>query len=390
MSFCNRIALLGLVVLSACSAQEPGDRNRAATVGFVVVQPTFVPVETKLDGRVVASETSEVRPQVSGLIRARNFTEGGYVRQGQPLYRIDPSLYRAAVDQAAANLASARAAADAAQAKANRYRPLAEIEAVSKQEYTDAAAQARQARAAVSQSNAALRTAQINMRFTTIPAPISGRIGRSLATVGALVTSNQAEPLAIIQRTDPVYVDIKQSAADLVALRRGLMNGGVAPGSTSVRLFLDDGSDYGFAGIVQFSEMMVDEGTGTVTLRARFPNPQNVLLPGMFVTTRFTQATETNVFLVPQQAVLRDLGGKSAVFVVGRDNKAERRIVQTSRTSGQNWVITSGLRGGDKVITQGLNNLKSGAPIKPVPANTPQRLEAKSADGTKSGPPGRR
>ncbi len=370
----NFVALT--LLLAACSGgdQEAGDRNRATNVGFVVVEATTVQLETKLDGRVVAFETSEVRPQVSGLIRAKTFTEGGYVRQGQPLYQIDPSLYRAAVDQAAANVASARAAADAAQAKANRYRPLAEIEAVSKQEYTDAAAQARQARAAVNQNNAALRTAQINMRFTTIPAPISGRIGRSLSTVGALVTSNQSDPLAVIQRTDPIFVDIQQSAADIVALRRALLVGGVSAGSTSVRLSMDDGSDYGFAGTVQFSEMLVDEDTGTVTLRARFSNPQGLLMPGMFVGARFIQANQPNVFLVPQQAVIRDLGGKSAVFVVGKGNKAERRVIETGRAIGADWIVTGGLRTGDKVITQGLANLKTGAPIKPVPASSPQKL----------------
>jgi membrane fusion protein (multidrug efflux system) len=375
-------------LIAACGAAgDEAGRNQTTTVGYVVVQPTSVPVETRLDGRAVAYETSEVRPQVSGIIRSRSFTEGGYVRQGQPLYQIDPSLYRAAVDQASANLASARASAEAAQAKANRYRPLAEIEAVSKQEYTDAAAQARQARAAVEQNAAALRTAQVNMRFTTIPAPISGRIGRSLATVGALATANQAEPLAVIQKTDPIYVDIRQPAADLTALRRKLQDSGVSAGSTAVRLTLDDGSEYGPTGTVQFSEAVVDEGTGTVTLRARFPNPQGLLLPGMFVTARFVQAVDQNVFLVPQQAVVRDLGGKSAVFVVGPGNKAVRKVIETARTQGSNWVVTGGLKAGDKVITQGLANLKSGAPIKPVAASAPQKIAPRPAGSGNGGAP---
>lgn len=372
--------MLTLALTAACGgADDKGGRDRAATVGYVVVKPGNVPLETKLDGRVVAFETSEVRPQVSGIIRARNFTEGGYVRQGQPLYQIDPSLYGAAVDQASANLASARATAEAAQAKANRYRPLAEIEAVSKQEYTDAAAQARQARAAVAQNQAALRTAQINMRFTTIPAPISGRIGRSLATVGALATANQADPLAIIQKTDPIYVDIRESAADLVALRSQTQGGSLPGGSSAVSLTLDDGSAYGPTGTLQFSEVVVDEGTGTVTLRARFPNPQGLLLPGMFVSAHFIQGVEQGVFLVPQEALVRDLGGKSAVFVVGPGNKALRRIVDATRTVGRNWVVKSGLKPGDKVITQGLANLKTGAPIKPVPASAPEKLVPRPA-----------
>jgi membrane fusion protein (multidrug efflux system) len=379
------LILPGLALVAACGAAGDAGKDRAVTVGYVVVQPTSVPVEARLDGRAVAFETSEVRPQVSGIIRSRSFTEGGYVRQGQPLYQIDPSLYRAAVDQASANLASARATAEAAQAKADRYRPLAAIEAVSKQEYTDAAAQARQARAAVAQNDAALRTAQINMRFTTIPAPISGRIGRSLATVGALATANQAEPLAIIQKTDPIYVDIRQSAADLTALRRKLQDSGVSTGSTAVRLTLDDGSEYGPTGTVQFSEVVVDEGTRTVTLRARCPNPQGLLLPGMFVTARFVQAVDENVFLIPQQAVLRDLGGKAAVFVVGPGDKAVRKIVETARTAGSDWVVTSGLKPGDKVVTQGLANLKSGAPVKPVSAATPQKLIARPTASEDSG-----
>ena len=215
--------LLALSLVTACSQQEAeAQRGRGgpAQVGFVVVQPTAVSVQSLLSGRAVAFETSEVRPQVNGLIRRRNFTEGSYVRAGQSLFQIDPSLYQAQVNQQAANVASARASLQAAGERANRYRPLAQMEAVSKQEYTDAAAQARQAQAAVNQNSAALQTARINLRFTNIPAPISGRIGRSFSTVGALVTANQAEPLAVITRLDPMYVDIQQSSADLTRLRR--------------------------------------------------------------------------------------------------------------------------------------------------------------------------
>ncbi|MEO6256477.1 MAG: efflux RND transporter periplasmic adaptor subunit [Sphingomicrobium sp.] len=376
------VASLSIAVLGSagCSGKSdsaaggPGGRGGPTQVGFVVVQPSAVPFQTELGGRTVALETSEVRPQVNGLIRARYFTEGSYVRQGQPLFRIDPSLYQAAVNQAAANVASARASADAAQARANRYRPLAAIEAVSKQDYTDAAAQVRSARANVALAGAALQTARINLRFTSIPAPISGRIGRSLFTVGALVTSNQADPLAVIQRADPIYVDIQQSSADLLTLKRALAGGGVSPGSTQVHLKLEDGSDYGYTGTVQFSEQIVDLSTGTVTLRARFPNPQGVLLPGMFVQALFTQAVDSNVFLVPQAALQRDIGGDAFVWVVGAGNKAERRKVVAARTFGTNWVVSSGLSGGTKVITQGTANLKSGAPLKPVPASAPQKI----------------
>ena len=371
------------LALSACSSGDPqaqggpggrGGQRGPVTVGYVVVQPTSVPLQTTLGGRTVAFETSEVRPQVNGLIRARQFAEGTYVRKGQPLYQIDPSLYRAAVNQASANVASARAQAEAARTLAARYKPLVEQQAISKQDYTNAVAQARQADAAVAQTSAALRTAQINLHYTSIPAPISGRIGRSLATVGALVTANQTDPLAVITRVDPIYVDMQQSAADLLALRRALSSGGAMPGSTQVRLKLDDGSDYAYTGTVKFAEMITNESTGTVTLRAQFPNPQGTLLPGMFVQSVFTQAVDPNVFLVPQPAVQRDIGGEAYVYVVGARNKAERRPVNAARTYGAYWVVKSGLKPGDKIITQGTGNLRAGAPIKPVPQTAPQKL----------------
>lgn len=340
-----------------------------------------MPFAVSLSGRTVAFETSEVRPQVSGVIRKRYFTEGSYVRAGEPLFQIDPSLYQASVNQAQANLASARASADAAIAKADRYKPLADMEAVAKQDYTDALASARVAKAAVAQNAAALNTARINLHFTNVPAPISGRIGRSLATVGALASASQTDPLAVIQRTDPIYVDMQQSAADLTALRRKLAAGGILPGSTQVHLKLDDGTEYGSPGIVQFSEVTVDEGTGTVTLRARFPNADGLLLPGMFVTAEFDQASDPGAFLVPQNAVQRDFDGTAFVMVVGAGNKAERRKVTADRTYGTNSVVTSGLKKGDKVIVQGLNGLKKGAPIKPVAASSPQSAAPPKAGG---------
>ena len=371
-------------ILTSCSAgSEDGSgstKRGAPEVGFVALQPQAVPLPTTLGGRTVAAETSEVRPQVSGLIRKRLFTEGSYVRAGQPLFQIDPSLYRAAVNQAQANLASARASADAATAKADRYRPLAQMEAIAKQDYTDAAAQARVTKAGVAQNAAALDTAKINLRFTTVPAPISGHIGRSLVTVGALANASQDSPLAVIQRTDPIYVDMQQSASELTALRRKLSHGGVTAGSTQVRLKLDDGSDYGLPGTVQFSEITVSEDTGTVILRARFPNPEGILLPGMFVTAVFDQAVVPQAFLVPQPAVLHDFDGSAYVLLVGKGNKAARRKIVTARTYKQFWVVTKGLAKGDKVILQGLNGLKTGAEIRPVPARTPQKTSAQGGD----------
>jgi membrane fusion protein (multidrug efflux system) len=373
-----------MLSLSACAKGDDKSRDRGAPeVGYVVAATSAVPITTELGGRTVAFETSEVRPQVSGLIRRRLFTEGGVVRAGQPLYQIDASLYRAAADQAEANLASAKASAAAAEEKAKRFEPLAKMQAIAEQDYTDALAAARVARAVVAQNAAALETARINLRYATITAPIGGRIGRSLATPGALVSASQTEPLALIQRIDPIYVDMQQSSAELTALRQSLASGGTQPGSTAVRLKLEDGSDYGFAGTVQFSEMTVNEATGTVTLRARFPNPKGLLLPGMFVTALFEQAVEPNAILVPQQAVQRDFDGSAFVYLAGKDDKVVRRKVATTRTSGTNWVVSAGLKAGDRVITQGVGTLKTGMAIRPVPANSPQHLGAAAGRAAK-------
>ena len=369
------MAAFGL--LAACSAGEAersgGRDGQPVQVGFVVIQASSVPIENSLPGRVAAFQISDVRPQVSGVILRRLFAEGSVVRQGQTLYQIDPSIYQAQVAQASANLQSARASAEAASARAARYKPLAEMEAVSKQDYTDALAQARQANAAIAQNNASLRAAQINLRYTRVPAPISGRIGLSNFTEGALVTANQAESLTTITRLDPVYVDIQQSAPDLLVLRRSLTRGGTVPAMAQVRLTLPDGSDYGYTGTIQFTEVVVNADTGSVTLRARFPNPQSILLPGMFVTAKLAQAINTTAYLVPQQAIARDPKGNATLWVVGPGNTAVQRTVVAERTEGQNWVVTQGLAAGEKVITQGVGNLREGAKIKPVPASTPQR-----------------
>ncbi|MFC3595346.1 efflux RND transporter periplasmic adaptor subunit [Novosphingobium piscinae] len=367
--------ILALVfVLSGCGGGEKKKERPVPAVGFIIVTPTAVPMATTLGGRTVAFASSEVRPQVTGVIRARRFVEGGLVRQGQPLFEIDQSLYRAAVNLAEANLLSAQSTAEAAATRAERLRPLAKLEAVSQQEYTDASAQARQTAAAVAQARAQLETARINLRFTTVPAPITGRIGRALFTSGALVSANQVEPLAVIQQLDPIFVDVQESSADLLSLRRALASGGAQAGSTRVRLKLEDGSDYPLTGTVQFSEMLVNEATGTVTLRVRFPNPEGFLLPGMFVQATFDESINPSAYLVPQQAVQRDFGGSSFVYVVGPGNKAVRRKIETARTRGADWIVTAGLKPGDRVIIQGTANLKQGAPIRPVPASTPERI----------------
>ena len=379
----------GFLLLSACgsgskdAAGGRGGQRGPTTVGYVVVQQGSAPIEQELPGRVAAFQVSEVRPQVSGVILRRLFKEGSVVRQGQTLYQIDPSIYSAQAAQAAANVQSARANAQAARTRASRYAPLAKMEAISKQDFTDALAQARAADAAVAQNSAALRVAQVNVRFTRVPAPITGRIGVSNFTEGALVTANQADSLTTITRLDPVYVDIQESAADLLALRSALSRGGATPTTAQVRLKLPDGSYYGYSGTVEFSQVLVDENTGTVTLRARFANPQSILLPGMFVTAEFAQAVDTSAFLVPQSAISRDPKGNATLFIVGPGNRAVQRVVVAERTQGEHWVVTQGLSAGEKVITQGTANLKDGAEIKPVPASSPQRVKAPSPEQLK-------
>lgn len=389
--------LAALLLLAACGSgsTDPagggkggrGGRGGAGgppQVGYVVVQQGSAPIQQELPGRVAAFQTSDVRPQVSGVILKRLFQEGSIVRQGQTLYQIDPSIYAAQQAQAAANLQSAKANAVAARTLAARYKPLVQQQAISKQDYTNAVAQARQADASVAQNNATLRAAQVNMRFTRVPAPITGRISLSNVTEGALVTANQTDALATITRLDPVYVDIQQAAADLLKLRQALAQGGAVATTAQVRLRLPDGSAYGYTGTVEFSQVIVDQSTGTVTIRARFANPQSILLPGMFVTAQFAQAIQTSAILVPQQAVARDPQGNATLFVVS-GNRAVQRTVIADRTLGTDWVVTQGLAPGEKVITQGLANVKDGTQIKPVPASAPQRVQAPPPGATKAG-----
>jgi membrane fusion protein (multidrug efflux system) len=379
--------LLGLAALAVTSCAKKKDKPETTPeAGYIIVKAQAVPIVVELAGRTSAFETSDVRPQVSGVIKARLFTEGSIVHKGQTLYQIDPSLYRAAVNQAQANLQSAEANRESAVAKADRYKPLAKIQAVAQQDYTDAAAAAKQAVASVAQNRAQLDTARINLAFTTVPAPITGRIGRSLFTTGALVTTGQTDALAQIQRLDPIYVDIQQSSADLIALRQELASGGVVPSAATVKLKLEDGSDYPLAGKLEFSEVVVDPASGAVTLRARFPNPQGLLLPGMFVRAVLSQVTKNNGILVPQAGVARDPQGNATVMLVGPDNKPLTKPVTVTQTVGQNWLVTSGISPGDKVIVEGLGKIKPGKPIKPVPAGSkpPPPLNGKGGSGGSS------
>ncbi len=363
-----------VAVLTACS-QEAKKEKGPPKVGFAVMKEVTVPIEVELPGRIVPFEQGQVRPQITGVIQKQLFTEGALVHKGQPLYQIDASLYRAAAAQAAANLAAAQATAEGAKAKADRYKPLAADQAVSQQDYTDATALARQTAAAVAQQRAALETARVNLRFTTVPSPITGRIGRSIYPTGALVTANQTDPLTVVSAIDPVYVDIQQSGADLIELRRKLASGGAEASEPKVMLEMADGSIYPLPGTLQVSEPTVDTATGTVAIRAKFANPQGLLMPGLFVRAKLSQASQAKVVLVPQVALSRDPRGNATVFVVGKGNKAELRKVVADRTTGDQWVVSQGLKAGEKVITQGLGKLKPNAPVIPVPDTTPEGMK---------------
>lgn len=376
--------LVVVTTLAGCKKADDKAKPPPTEVGYVVMKTESVALATELGGRTSAYETSDVRPQVSGVIQARLFEEGSLVKAGQTLYRIDPSLYRAAEAQARANLASAEATRETAEAKAKRYKPLSEIEAVSLQDYSDALAVSRQAAASVAQNKALVDIAAINQRFTSVPAPITGRIGRSIVTTGALVTANQADALTTIQRLDPIFVDIPQSSADLVALRRSLASGNTIPSSAEVLLKLEDGSEYPAAGRLEFAEAMVDSGTGAVTLRARFPNAAGLLLPGMYVRARLSQSTARDAILVPQQGVSRDPRGNATVMLVGADDKLVQKSVKADRTVGDKWLVSSGLAAGDRVVVEGLSRVKAGQAVKPVPAGS--KPAEKQADTRQAAP----
>jgi membrane fusion protein (multidrug efflux system) len=359
-------------------------------VGFVTLSPQAVTLTTELPGRTSAYETSEVRPQVNGLVLARLFQEGDLVRAGQPLYRIDSSPYQAQVASARAALARARAAIASSRALARRYGELVKINAISKQDYENATTSAAQAEADVAAQTAALNTAQIDLARTIVRAPIAGRIGRSTFTTGALVTASQTEPLATIQRLDPIYVDIQQSSADLLRLRQQVLAGAVTRGgplAARVRLKLEDGTTYPVEGTLKFADVTVDPTTGSQAIRAQFANRQGLLLPGMFARAELVEGTQGSALLVPQRGVNRDEKGQATVLVVGAGNKAENRVIVATRAIGDNWLVTSGVKSGDRVIVEGAQTLQPGTQVNPVPYD-PNAKPAPQAAGQQGQAPG--
>ena len=366
--FVGLLACASALALGGCGEQSPPAPS-PPSVGIVELTVQNAPLMTELPGRIAALETAEVRPQINGIIRRRLFAEGAQVRAGQMLYEIEDAPYRAALGQAQGALARAQASIRATALQAQRYRDLVGINAVSRQEADNAAASAQQARADVAAQQAVVQAARVNQDFTRIRAPISGRIGRSLFTPGALVQAGQADPLATIQRTDIVYVDVTQSAAQIIDLKQAMKAGGVGVAAGArVQLLLPNGSTYPIEGRLQFSEVTVDPSSGAVTLRATFANPDGLLLPGMYVRARLVEGERSQVVLAPQQGISRDARGRATAMVVGTNNKAELRQVETDRAVGDKWIVTKGLKAGDRLIVEGLVNLRPGTVVKPGPA----------------------
>jgi len=365
---------LSALVLAACSggkeqqggAPGAGAPPQAPAVTVMTVASGSVPMVTELPGRTTPYLIAELRPQVTGILTQRAFDEGSEVKAGQVLYRIDDAPYQAAHDSAKAALARAEANAQVARIKAERHAGLVKIDAVSKQANDDTQAALKQAQAEVAAAKAALDKARIDLDYTRLKSPISGRIGRSAVTPGALVTANQTQALATVQQLDPIYVDLTQSSADMLRMRAEIAAGRLqagAKGEVPVKLILEDGSEYAVEGRLALSEVTVDEGTGSVTLRARFPNADGVLLPGMYVRARLPQGTRSEAILVPHKALSRDPLGNALVMVVNAESKVEARPVKVAQSLASDWVVTGGLAAGERIIVEGLQKARPGAPV---------------------------
>ncbi|MEG1346824.1 MAG: efflux RND transporter periplasmic adaptor subunit [Hafnia sp.] len=361
------LMLSGSLLLTGCNdGNEQKGQQSAPEVGVVTLKAEPLNITTELPGRTSAYRIAEVRPQVGGIILKRNFVEGSDIQAGSSLYQIDPATYQAAYDSARGDLAKAEAAANIARLTVNRYKTLVGTKYISQQEYDTAVADARQADAAVTAAKAAVETARINLAYTKVTSPINGRIGKSSVTEGALVTSNQVNALATVQQLDPIYVDVTQSSNDFLRLKEELANGTLEQegGKAKVELILENGQKYPQVGALEFSDVTVDESTGSITIRAVFPNPKGDLLPGLFVRARLDEGIKNNALLVPQQGVTRNPRGEATVMVVGADNKVENRTVTAAQAIGDKWLVTAGLKSGDKVIVTGLQKIRPGVQVK--------------------------
>jgi membrane fusion protein (multidrug efflux system) len=377
------LILAGTFALPGCNSGQQAQGPAQAPpqeVGVVTIAPQRVTLSTDLPGRTSSFRVADVRPQVNGVLLKRMFDEGTDVKEGQQLYQIDPAPYQAAFDSAQATLAHAEAALAMDKLQADRYQQLKNTNAVSKQDYDQTMATAAQAQADVASAKAAVETAQINLTYTRVLAPISGRTGRSV-TEGALVTLNQTQALVTIQQLDPIYVDIPESTTVLTRLRREISAGqikSIGQDEAPITLTLEDGSPYDEPGTLQFSEVTVDQSTGSVIQRAVFPNPKAFLLPGMFVTAHIEEGISENGILVPQQGVMRDPRGQASVFLVTADNKVALRTIRTDRAIGDKWLVTDGLGAGDRVIVRGLQKVMPGAAVQATEM-TPDELDASAA-----------
>jgi membrane fusion protein (multidrug efflux system) len=377
--FTTIAVLLSLLFsLTACGeknavAQVPGAGMPPPEVAVVTIAPQRLAMSTELPGRLEALRVAQVRARVPGIVTKRVFREGSDVKAGDVLFRIDPAQFEASYNSAEAALARAEANQAQANLKVQRYKPLVETNAISKQEYDDALTAQKQAAADVASAKASRQTARLNLGYATVNAPISGRIGRALVTEGALVGQGEATPLAVVQQLDPIYVNVTQSATEALQLRRAMASGQlqkVGKGEAKVTLVTEDGQAYPHAGKLLFADMTVDQSTGAITLRAEVPNPDRFLLPGMYVRARVEQAVNEQAITVPQQAVQRD-GNGASVLVVGTDGKVAARPVKADRAQGNAWIVSEGLKAGDQVIVEGFQKVQPGATVKPVAWKAP-------------------
>jgi membrane fusion protein (multidrug efflux system) len=380
MRFPRSVLFMSLLIVGSgalIGCEKSPDSNAAVQapapqVGVVTIKSTPTLIATELPGRTTAFQTAEIRPQVSGIVRKREFTEGAQVKQGQPLYIIDSAPYEASLASAKAALASAEASLYTNRAKAKRVEELVKNKLVSQQDYDDTQAAFKQAEANVLNARAQVKSAEINVGYTRVVAPISGQISKSSVTAGALVTANQTTSLATISQLDPIYVDITQSSSELLRLKQALSDGQLSrdDNTAKVALLLENGEMYSEEGKLQFSEVTVDPSTGSITLRAVFPNPNGILLPGMYVRAKVSEGVLESAILAPQRGVARNSRGEPTALVVNADNVVELRALKTDRTVGDQWLIESGLVDGDRVIVEGLQRVKPGVPVDAQPFET--------------------
>ncbi|MGL4485638.1 MAG: efflux RND transporter periplasmic adaptor subunit [Yersinia sp. (in: enterobacteria)] len=374
------LVLSGSLVLIGCNDKDAAQAHaqQVPEVGIVTLKTEPLNVTTELPGRTSAFRIAEVRPQVSGIILKRNYIEGSDVSAGTSLYQIDPATYQATYDSAKGDLAKAQAAAEMARLTVNRYKPLLGTNYISKQEYDLAVSNSMQTNAAVLAAKAAVETARINLAYTQVTSPISGRTGKSSVTEGALVTSGQATAMTTVQQLDPMYVDVTQSSDEFLRLKKELADGTLKQenGKAKVRLLLQNGTEYPETGTLEFSDVTVDETTGSITIRAIFPNPNEVLLPGMFVRARLDEGIRPDALLVPQQGVTRNPRGEATAMVVGADNKVELRTLIANQAIGNKWLVTDGLKAGDRLIVSGLQKIKPGEQVKMQEVTDPAQKKA--------------